>query len=349
MAQLEETITVTETGDTEADSEQLACKPYEGGFKAFIGEKTPQNYLLWVVTSLLILLLVKELISPSWVVEWSHPEWGTATVAPILGIGVGLIAGFMGGMVGAFISLFSIPLYTLWLGLPVKVALGTNSLASATIGLFAAWVHFQNKTPNLKIAGSMMICGFLGAGAGAYISLGIPGKTLKLYFSILVLGAAAWMLYRAFVPPKSADKGKIVSDKKGPLIAEGEWNGERYQTNIIAPGISNFFIAILAGILGVGGGFIFTPVLHAAFGLPMVVAVGTGNFVKVANIGSQFVVRGIADTVIYALAIFAMMGGYCGASLGRRLGCAVDPKYLRLIFGIALTIVGLRYAGIKFW
>jgi len=324
------------------------CTSDGGAFSQILGGKTTSNYIYWAVMALLFAVLFKEMVAPSWVIEWSHPKWGSVEVDPVLGIGVGLLAGFLGGMVGAFISLFSIPFYTLWLGLPIKVALGTNSLAAAVIGLFAAMVHFYKKTPNMKIAGSMMFFGMLGAGAGAYISLGLSPKTLKLYFAVLVFYAAGWMLFRAFFPKKQKE-GKEVSQTSGPFIAEGEWAGEKYRTNIMWPGISNFFIAILAGILGVGGGFIFTPVLHASFGLPMVVAVGTGNFVKVANVGSQFIVRGVADTVIYPLAMFAMCGGFCGALLGRRVGCVVDAKYLRLIFGCLLIIVGLRWVGVKFW
>ncbi len=319
------------------------------GLRAFLGGTSVSNYVHWAITIVLILVLIKEFIAPTWVVNWSHEHWGHVTVNPVMGLAIGLVAGFMGGAAGAFISLFSIPLYTLWLGLPVKVALGTNSLASAVIGLFAAWVHFTKKTPNLKIAIPMMIFGFIGAAAGAYISLGIPAKTLKLCFSVLVFIAAGWMIYRVFFPKESRGAAWVKTDKKGPLIAEGTWRQETYRTDIITPGIGNFFIAVLSGILGVGGGFLFTPMLHAVFGLPMVVAIGTGNFVKVANIGSQFVVRGIAETVIYALAVFAMLGGYFGAHLGRRLALAVDPKYLRLIFGVALILVGLRYSGIKLW
>jgi uncharacterized membrane protein YfcA len=268
-------------------------------------------------------------------------------VAPVTGIGVGFLAGFMGGAVGAFISLFSIPLYTIWLGLPVKVALGTNSLGSAFIGLFAAWVHFRKKTPNLKIAAPMMIFGLLGAAAGAYISLGISAKTLKLYFAVVVFLAAIWMIYRSFFPKEDKGAAWVRTEKRGFWIAEGKWLDKIYRTDIITPGLGNFVIAIVSGIAGVGGGFLFTPMLHAVFGLPMVVAVGTGNFVKVANIGSQFIVRGVAETVIYPLAIFAMCGGYCGARLGRRLSLAVDPKYLKIFFGIALIFIGLEFVGVK--
>lgn len=331
-----------------ATPEQAVCPQEESWASQILGGKTLSNYVFWGALVLLVGVFLKEYLAPGWVMEWSHPEWGRATVIPAMGIGVGLIAGFLGGMVGAFISLLSVPLYTIWLGLPVKVALGTNSLASAAIGLFAAWVHFSKRTPNLKVAWPMMVTGFLGASMGAYISLGLPPKTLKMYFSILVFYAAAWMLFRAIVPKRTRE-GKEVATGAGRFIASGEWKGEKYRTNIVWPAMGNLGIAVICGIVGVGGGFLFTPMLHATFGLPMMVAVGTGNFVKVANIGSQFVVRGVADTVIYQLAFFAMAGGYVGAKLGRRLGCVISVKYLRLFFGLMLLMVGLRYVGVSLW
>ena len=321
---------------------------------AIIGEKKPSNYAFWGVLGILLALLIKELIAPSWIVEWSHPKWGSVTINPVYGLGIGLVAGFMGGAAGAFISLFAIPLYTLWLGLPIKIAQGTNSLSAAVIGLFAAWVHFRKGTTNLKIAAVMMVFGIIGAAIGAKISLGMPAKELKFYFSSVVFLAAIWMIYRAIRPVQYTGASWVrkyeKSGKKMPVpVIKEEWKGRKYKVDALTPGIGNLFIAILAGILGVGGGFLFTPMLHFVYGLPMVVAIGTGNFVKVANIGSQFVVRGIAETVIYPLAIFGMMGGYFGAKLGRRLALAVDPRYLRTFFGIALIIVGLRFAGIKLW
>jgi hypothetical protein len=325
---------------------------------AIIGEKKPSNYAFWGVLGILLALLIKELMAPSWIVEWSHPKWGSVTVDPVYGLGIGLVAGFMGGAAGAFISLFAIPLYTLWLGLPLKIAQGTNSLAATIIGFFAAWVHFRKGTANLKIAAVMMVFGIIGAAIGAKISLGMPTKELRFYFSSVVFLAALWMFYRAIKPTqyrgarwvhKYAENYENAEKKTPVPLIEGEWQGQKYKVDALTPGLGNLGIAILAGVLGVGGGFLFTPMLHFVYGLPMVVAIGTGNFVKIANIGSQFVIRGVAETVIYPLAIFGMLGGYFGAKLGRRLALAVDPRYLRAFFGAALIIVGLRFAGIKLW
>lgn len=116
----------------------MANEEKKSVLKEFLGEASLGNYIFWAMTLLLIAVAAKESVHPSWVLHWDHGDWGAVDVAPLMGIGVGLVAGFMGGMVGAFISMFSVPLYTMWLGLPLKVALGTNSLASGVIGLLAA-------------------------------------------------------------------------------------------------------------------------------------------------------------------------------------------------------------------
>jgi uncharacterized membrane protein YfcA len=112
----------------------------------------------------------------------------------------------------------------------------------------------------------------------------------------------------------------------------------------------SFLTGLLAGVLGVGGGFIRMPMMVYLIGVPTHVAVGTDLFEVVISAGYGTVTHAIKGNVDVLMALVMQTGAAVGAQIG-----AVSTRFfagprIRLFFSI-LPFVGailviLRLLGV---
>jgi uncharacterized membrane protein YfcA len=108
---------------------------------------------------------------------------------------------------------------------------------------------------------------------------------------------------------------------------------------------------LLAGALGVGGGFIRMPMLVYVLGIPTHVAVGTDLFEIIFSAGYGTITHALKGNVDIIMALVMQTGAAIGAQVG-----AVSTKYfagprIRLFFSV-LPLIGalmvlLRLLGIE--
>ena len=101
-----------------------------------------------------------------------------------------------------------------------------------------------------------------------------------------------------------------------------------------------FIGGYLAGLLGLGGGIIFVPLLYSFLGLPFIIVVATSMFVIFLNsiivVASRIIFQIINSGLDYSilldyglpLSIASTIGPYFGSSLTKKIG----QNYLSIIF-----------------
>lgn len=122
-----------------------------------------------------------------------------------------------------------------------------------------------------------------------------------------------------------------------PMISLPESGIESISLWVIL-GVS-FLTGLLAGVLGVGGGFIRMPMLIYLVGVPTHVAVGTDLFEIVISAGFGTVTHALKGNVDILMALVMQTGAVVGAQIG-----AVATRYfagprIRLLFS-ALPFIG---------
>jgi len=112
----------------------------------------------------------------------------------------------------------------------------------------------------------------------------------------------------------------------------------------------SFLTGLLAGVLGVGGGFIRMPMMVYLIGVPTHVAVGTDLFEVVISAGFGTVTHAVKGNVDVLMALVMQTGAAIGAQIG-----AVSTRFfagprIRLFFSVlpfvGATLVLLRLFGV---
>jgi uncharacterized membrane protein YfcA len=106
-----------------------------------------------------------------------------------------------------------------------------------------------------------------------------------------------------------------------------------------------FIIGFVGAIMGIGGGFLLVPMLIYFLRVPTTTVIGTSMVLTLVTMASATVMHAVTNHLVDALlALILMAGGVVGAQFGARAGQKIAGEKLRLLLGLLVLAVGLRFA-----
>ena len=289
------------------------------------------------------------------------------TVNPVLLMSVGFLVGILGGFFGVGGGFLAAPMM-FWTGVPMNFVVGTDLAHMTGKSIVAARRHRALGHVDLKLGAYMIVGTILGVEIGARFiealqKTGALDLTVGLtYIIILVIISifTAWESIRAIqmvrtdqidVKEAVGFKGlakRVQAIRIPPMVAFPDSGIESISIwMVLAVG---FFTGLLAGSLGVGGGFIRMPLLIYVLGIPTHVAVGTDLFEIVFSSGFGTITHAIKGNVDILMALVMQTGAAIGAQIGATATRFFAGPRIRLAFSFlplaGAILVILRLLGI---
>ena len=105
-----------------------------------------------------------------------------------------------------------------------------------------------------------------------------------------------------------------------------------------------FFIGVISGLLGIGGGIIHVPVLTLVLGFPVHIATATSQFVVSTTTFAASITHFVAGNLTSAIGetLVLSVGAVIGAQIGARFSHRVPGKLIIRLLAVALAIVAIR-------
>ncbi len=260
-----------------------------------------------------------------------------------LGVGIGFISGLF-GIGGGFITS---PLLIL-VGIPPAVAVGTTTVqvfASTSTGVVS---HFQRKNIDYQMGLTMVIGGLVGTLFGVLIlnnlkTIGLIDNYLNSIYIILLIITAVFILYETA-------KVNIVQKNKKFKLHQHSWihglpfkikyRKSKLYISVLAPLLIGFFIGVLTGLTGIGGGFILIPCMIYFLGMKTIAVIGTSLFnITIVSFVSLFLQIYINQNIDFVLALGLIVSSSIGAALAARIVDILDQENLKVTFGMLLLII----------
>ncbi len=289
------------------------------------------------------------------------------TINPLILVGIGFMVGLLGGFFGVGGGFIAGPLL-FWTGVPINIVVGTDLAHMTGKSIVAAKRHRTLGHVDLKLGFIMVIGTVVGVEIGAQLieQLEHAGNIDQVvgvaYIIILFIISVftAWESIRAIRMIRAQDIS--VKDVLAFESLSRRMHGIKLRPMISFPGSGiasvslwvvlavGFISGILAGFLGVGGGFIRMPLLVYFVGVPTHVAVGTDLFEIVISAGFGTLTHALKGNVDIIIALVMQTGAAIGAQIG-----AVSTRYfagprIRLLFSIlpfaGALLVLLRLLGV---
>nr|WP_239094035.1 sulfite exporter TauE/SafE family protein [Bacillus sp. B15-48] len=253
-----------------------------------------------------------------------------------VGAAVGSLAGLGGGIIIVPSLLFLSEKTNLLPALSPQIVVGTSILILIVTGLSSTLAYMKQKKVDY-ISGMIF---FIGSGPGAYVGAIINSRFDPSVFS-LIFGAL--IIFIAIVMSVTKHL-KSITLKNGLTRMYIKPTGEEltYKVNPVLAVFICFFIGMLSGLFGIGGGSLLVPVMLLIFGFPLAVAIPTSMFMVFlsAIVGSVAHIRLGNVEWLYALALIP--GAWFGGKFGSYLNDILNDKTVLYIFRILLVVVGVR-------
>jgi len=279
------------------------------------------------------------------------------TVNPLLLAGIGFLVGIMGGFFGVGGGFIAGPMM-FWLGVPMNFVVGTDLAHMTGKSIVAARRHRTLGHVDIKL-GLIMIAGtILGVECGARViemleASGTVDTVVGVAYVVILLIICiftAWESLRALRMIRTEHL-----DVKEALGFEGVT--KRAQKFKVPPMVSlpgsgigsisvwlilgvGFITGLLAGVLGVGGGFVRMPMLIYVLGIPTHVAIGTDLFEIMISAGYGTLTHAMKGNVDVMMALVMHTGAALGAQIGAVLTRFFSGPRIRLLFSV-LPLIGM--------
>lgn len=266
----------------------------------------------------------------------------------LLTIVCGIVVGISLGLTGGGGSILAVPLLVYGLAvLPHEAvsvslgAVGATSLVGAGQRFFRGEVELKS---GLLFAGS----GILGAPLGTWIGGNVSEILLLLLFAGLMVLVAIRMWWKASRAPAEAVVVRAaiqpaVTIDGGPACRRAP-SGHLPLTSrcLVVLLVSGVLTGVLAGLFGVGGGFVIVPALVLLTGLDIHRAVGTSLLVIALISGAGLASHLLAGrSVPLETAVPFSLGGIAGLGIGTWGGRRMSPVLLQKVFAIVIVAVAL--------
>lgn len=261
----------------------------------------------------------------------------------ILAIGLGLtgvIAGLIAGMLGVGGGIVIVPVL-FWLFGPLgvdeavrmHVAVATSLAIIVPTSLRSAWAHYGHDGVDTALLRSLMPGLLVGVLIGVALGSMVSGRFLTGLFGGIAILVAANMLRGG----------------KPPALTRAPPGG-------LAPAAIGGFVGSVSTLMGIGGGTLTVPILHA-LRYPILRAVGTaaavGTVISIPGaLGFIWAGSGVADRPPFSLGYVNLLGlaliaplSVALAPVGVRMAVALDTRRLKNAFAVFLLITasGMLY------
>jgi uncharacterized membrane protein YfcA len=269
---------------------------------------------------------------------------------------MGIAVGFISGMFGIGGGFLMTPLL-IFLGISPAVAVATVSSHIAASSFSGAITYWRRKALDLSLAATLLIGGIGGTAAGVWLftylrALGQLDLTISLSY-VLLLGSVGGLMVtegvRAIIRSRH---GKPVELRRPGshtwfhgLPFKLRFKQSRIYVSSIPVVTIGFIMGFIGAIMGIGGGFLLVPMLIYFLRVPTNVVIGTSMVLTLVTMATATVLHSVTNHLVdVILALILMVGGVTGAQFGARAGQKMRGERLRLMLGVLVLAVGLRFA-----
>jgi len=237
---------------------------------------------------------------------------------------IGIIVGFLSGLLGKGGSAISTPALQIFAGVPAFLALASPLPSSLSNSLSGSWAYQQEHLINRRVVLWSVLVGVPSTVAGALVSPLVGGKLLMILTAIFVCG-----LGLSFVIP---------------IIFHGSSMAITDRTD--HPGLSPIIVIALAvgflsGLLANGGGVLFAPLFIRLLKMPTKEAMATSLLVAGGLAVPGTLTHWWLGHIDWWLVLLLCVGSIPSAYWGARTAIRLKTETLEIIFGVMLCVFGL--------
>ena len=274
----------------------------------------------------------------------------------VLIFAMGVAIGFLSGMFGIGGGFLMTPLL-IFIGISPAVAVASVTGHIAASSFSGAINYWNRRAIDFALALMLLAGGIVGTATGVWLfttlrALDQLDLIIGLSYVTLLTVVGAIMINESLRAIARARHGMPATVRRPGshtwfhgLPFKLRFKRSKIYVSAIPVLAIGFVIGFVGAIMGIGGGFLLVPMLIYFLRVPTATVIGTSMVLTLVTMASATVMHAATNHLVDALlALILMVGGVVGAQFGARTGQKMRGERLRLLLGILVLAVGLRFA-----
>lgn len=243
----------------------------------------------------------------------------------------GTVVGFGGGI-------FVVPVLILFFNVPINIAVGSVMIALFPGAFISTLFNHKNNKIDYKAGILLEIPTIIGTVLGSFLTSVIPLFSFKIIFAVFI-GYIGIYTFRKGKKKGVINKNGIMFklNSIGPRIIQKSKFGA-YRISMITASFFGSGAGLMAGLFGIGGGFLKTPIMVNVFKMPPSVAAATALFMIVFTSATGSVSHYLIGHIDFMFALPIILGFITGAFIGNKLNLNISEKTLAKLIGFGLLL-----------
>jgi uncharacterized protein len=245
----------------------------------------------------------------------------------------------------------------IFIGITPAVAVASVASHVAASSFSGALSYWRRRALDLTLAMMLIAAGLIGTTAGVALftllrKLGQLDLTIAASYLLLLGIVGTMMIVESVRAILRARRGRPAEIRRPGshmwihgLPLKMRFKTSKIYVSVIPIWTIGFVIGFIGAVMGIGGGFMLVPALIYLIRVPTGVVIGTSMVLTLVTMAYATIIHAATNHLVDALlALLLMIGGVIGAQFGARTGARFSGEQLRLLLGVLVLSVGLRFA-----
>ncbi|KIZ33218.1 MULTISPECIES: sulfite exporter TauE/SafE family protein [Rhodopseudomonas] len=273
----------------------------------------------------------------------------------LLILAMGAAVGFVSGMFGIGGGFLMTPLL-IFVGIAPAVAVASVASHIAASSFSGALAYWHRRAIDPALAAVLLCGGVVGTALGVWLftllrELGQLDLVIALSYVVLLTTVGGVMFWEGIRAMLRVRRGETALRRSGnrnwidALPLKVRFKRSKIYLSVIPIVAVGLLIGFIGAVMGIGGSFILIPIMIYLLRVPTGMVIGTAMVLTLVTMLIATVLHAVTNHLVDAvLALILMIGGVTGAQFGARAGQKIRGEQLRLLLGLLILSVGIRFA-----
>ena len=268
-------------------------------------------------------------------------------------LAMGAAVGFVSGMFGIGGGFLMTPLL-IFIGITPAVAVASVASHIAASSFSGAISYWRRRAIDPALAVVLLTGGTIGTALGVWTftqlrALGQLDLMIALSYVALLTTVGGLMFWEGLRAMMRSRRGVAAPRRSHGWIhglpLKMRFKRSKIYLSVMPVVVVGVVIGFIGAVMGIGGGFILVPIMIYLLRVPTSTVIGTSMVLTLVTMTFATLLHAITNHLVdVVLALILMVGGVTGAQFGARAGQKIRGEQLRLLLGLLVLAVGIRFA-----
>lgn len=260
----------------------------------------------------------------------------------LLIIGISFFISLFGSIVGFGGGIFMVPILITVFHYKLDVAVGAAMISLIPSAFLSTFLNRKEGNVDFKMGILLEAPTIVGVILGSILLSYISAQRLEIVFALMVF--LLGMSFFIKLKKKNTEGLGLfyrLNKVKPRFIIKNTRNFIAYRVSFYMALLFGLLSGTLAGLFGVGGGFMKTPIMIKVFKIPAKIAAATALFMIVITSITGSISHYLQGHIHFDKAWPVMLGFTLGALAGHQVNARIKAPILEKMIGVSLLLAGL--------